>query len=578
LKCANYWSLSKEFIESQHNNRSIQRAVLQEKHLDYFINSDLQENRTDINYIQQWAERHFQTNDYFLNWVKQILKTENFLLFYKYLRFPLPTAKLVKNKIEPQLRRVFKAEDSDFKYDITGKEKSDFISDLNIKDFNEEIFNKLLYKHNSLIVSDLDSEESNKPIRYFVDIDKVVSIQEKNGKILRIAFSGCITYEEKEIDGYVYIDDKVYSFYNEDKELITEQQHDLGYAPVRFIMPDKYKDDCIIRESLFTFIRNDLEEYAFLKNLQKMTDPNGAIPVVTKIATETEDDNDSASGKGDPNSEFIMGSQVAKLYNQNSSVGGGDLQPGTIHEVPLEAIQDADGNINTDAVTNYLNFHYTPIEALEYLNDRIKELENNIIVTIVGDIITGSEQAKNIPQIEKSISVLENTLISLSEKLNRIRKLSDTDMLSLKYGKELVNEVFIHYGTDFFLDSESKLFENLGKAPNALERKNIIVRINQNRYKNNADIYSRQKILYDIMPYVSDVDFDKALSQGQVSEINKDYQLRFTYWIGIFESRYGDIVTFYKDLEGRKSERLVVINNLMIDIIKEFKEKTVEIN
>ena len=563
----------KEFIESQYNGESIKKAAQQERHLEYFLSSELQENRTDSTYMQQWAERHFQTNDYFLNWIKLIFKTENFLTFYKYLRFPLPSTKLIKNKIEPQLRRVFKAEDSDFKYVVKGKDNEDFLNELNIKRFNEEMFDRLLYKHNSLIVADLDPNEKNKPSRYFIDIDKVVSIQEKDNKVYKIAYKGCIIHEDKEINGYIYIDDQRYAFYDSDKKLVTEHPHDLGHTPVDFITPNRYKNDFVIRESIYTFIRNDLEEYTFLKTLQKMSNANGVIPVVTKIQTSDNDDNDSST-PSEPNSDNIMGSQSAKIYNQNSSIGDGDLQPGTVHEVPLGAIQDADGNINVAAVTNYLNFHYTPVEALTYLNDRIKEYEESILVTIVGDIVTGTEEAKNIPQIEKSIAVLENTLISLAEKLNRIRKISDTDMLSLKYGKDLVNEVFIHYGTDFFLDSETKLFDDLQKAPNSLERKNIIVRINQNRYKNNTDILSRQTLLYDLMPYVSDIDFDKALAQQTVSDINKEYQLRFTYWISQFEANFGDIVQYYKEMDNDKEIRIASINNLIIELIN--KEKPEE--
>ena len=88
-------------------------------------------------------------------------------------------------------------------------------------------------------------------------------------------------------------------------------------------------------------------------------------------------------------------------------------------------------------------------------------------------------------QIEKSIIVLENTLISLADLFNHIRAISDKNMLALKYGKDRVNEVFVFYGTDFFLESQSKLFIDLEKAPNPIERKNILTRINQNKYKNN---------------------------------------------------------------------------------------------
>jgi len=140
--------VSQDFIKSGYNSASLQKAVTQEKQLNYILNSNLQEDRVDQQYLTQWAERNYQTSDFFLNWVKSIFKTENFLTFFKYLRYPLPSTKIVHNRIEPQMLRVFNAEDSDFKYDIKGKDYSDFKEDLNIKKFNSEIFERLLYKHN----------------------------------------------------------------------------------------------------------------------------------------------------------------------------------------------------------------------------------------------------------------------------------------------------------------------------------------------------------------------------------------------------------------------------------------------
>ena len=71
--------MSKEFIESGYNKASLNDAAIQQEQLLYFTTSKLQDNRIDINYLQSWAERKYQTNDYFLNWVKTIFKTENFL-------------------------------------------------------------------------------------------------------------------------------------------------------------------------------------------------------------------------------------------------------------------------------------------------------------------------------------------------------------------------------------------------------------------------------------------------------------------------------------------------------------------
>ena len=561
--------MSKEFIEAQFNRTDIDAAANQEEQLTYFLDSSLQDTTLTQAYINEWANRKYKTNDYFLNWVKTIFKTENFLTFFKYLRYPLASTKLVKNKIEPQLRRVFNSEDADFKYDVSGAEDADFIPDLEIKKFNKDIFEKLLYKHNSLIVEDLDPTEPNKPFRFFLDIKDVVSILPARKGIDKIAFKASITRDEKLIQGILVIDSFAYRFYDKDHVLIEEKLHDLGRTPVNFISPWKFKGNFIIRESLYTYIREELEEYVFLKTLQRMTEPNGAIPVVSKIKVDPETKEDSKGSELEPSSDQIMGSQKATIHGQNEGQGTGDLQTGTLHEIPIEEIRNNDGSINMDVVTNWLSFHFIPIEALDYLKGRVIELKNSIISTMVGDVVESDEASKNELQIEKSISVLENNLVSIAEALNRIRWKSDSDLLGLKYGPERVNEVFIHYGTDFFLDSQTKLFDDLEKAPNSLERKNIIKRISQNRYKNNIDQASRQRILYDLLPYCSDKDFDIARDTQTAGDINTQYQLRFNYWISQFEAQFGDIVTFWKELTVDNSQKIVLINNLIIIIIQD---------
>ncbi|MCP4336258.1 MAG: hypothetical protein GY679_00185, partial [Mycoplasma sp.] len=96
--------MSKEFIEKGYNKNAITEASTQEQQLLYFTKSELQDTSE---YITAWAERNYKSNDYFLNFVKQVFKTENFLFFFKYLRKPLPSTKLINNKIRPQLKRVF---------------------------------------------------------------------------------------------------------------------------------------------------------------------------------------------------------------------------------------------------------------------------------------------------------------------------------------------------------------------------------------------------------------------------------------------------------------------------------------
>jgi hypothetical protein len=133
--------MSLDFCKKGYNSADIKKAAIQEEHISYVVNSDLQETNLTSEYLKQWAERKYQTTDHFLNFIKSIFKEDNFLLFCKFLRTPLPSAKIVNTKIRPQLERVFFAEDAETVYSVNGAKESDFIAMLDNENINEEIFN-----------------------------------------------------------------------------------------------------------------------------------------------------------------------------------------------------------------------------------------------------------------------------------------------------------------------------------------------------------------------------------------------------------------------------------------------------
>ncbi len=562
--------MSKEFIEKGLNSDNIRLAVEQQSQLSYFTESDIQENILTPEYISNWASRKYQTDDYFLNFIKSIFKEENFLLFTKYLRFPLPSSKIVKNEIEPNLRKVLYAENATFEHVVRDVTKEEVTELLNSKSFTKELFNHLLYRHNDLLVED---SNENGAYRYFLDIDLVKSIHVIDGKVIRIAFGGSAiiknteTGEPEEKEGTVYIDDKVYALYNEDLDLVDSHNHDLGRCPVDFISDVRFKNNDVVRESTFTFIREELEEYVFLKTLQKVTDPNGAFPIVTMLGSDDDGLSDTkGQSSGEPRIEDSMSSQQADVGGSNPPKGiGSDLQAGSV--VQIKPREKLDGSIDIDVVTNYITFHHIPVAVLENIDTRITNIEKSIITTIIGDVVSSNEASKNETQINMGVSTLENQLVSLSEKLDRIRSISDTNMLELQYPGR-VQKVFIHYGTDFYLDSIYKMMQEFKEAPNPIERKDILIRVSQSKYKNNEGKKARQKILYDLMPYSADIDFDRAVSSEAITEENLELYLRFNFWISTFEAQYGDIVEFAMSFNGSDEQRLNFITKLLKALIK----------
>ena len=548
-------------------------AQKQQKQIQYFATSSIQEEIT-IEYLRQWVNRNYRGNDQFLNWVKMVFRTDNFMSFYKYLRFPLISAKIVNDEIKPQLKRVFFADDSYFNYTVSKKETHD-PEECNSGFFNNEFFDKILFEHNSVVVHDLDN--INEPYREIINIDKVVAIDSEHGVIKRIAYlsdadvtESVFTSQIGTITGYSYVDDKEYIFYDKQYNILNRVPHDLGVCPADWISSENFStDNDIVKKSILSYVKNDLEELVFLKTLQRMTEPNGAIPVVVKlkgnVVSKIGENIKGASGK-EPMASSSVGSQQADTGNVlNGSES--QLQAGSVINVPIN--KKTDGSIDSEITKNYFQFHYIPVESLNYLNERIQEIESNIIISVLGDYQEQNSSAKNELQVSKSYSNKEDKLRWLSAELSRIKKLSDFKLLALKYGKDNV-QIDVFFGSDFFLETETDLYNNFAIAPNAIERRSILTRLAQVKNKFNHNKAKKEKILYKLMPYVSDKDFDTANAKGTIDPITFEYQTRFNYWITMFEASYGEINMFWDQLgDMKESEKLILINNLIKTIIKD---------
>lgn len=562
--------MSKDFIQSKIGSDSLEKARRQQGQLSYFTESSVQEDIT-TEYLNTWANRKYSSDDYFLNWVKNIFKTPNFLLVYKYLRYPLSTARLVNDNIMPQLKRVFHAEDSFFNYTINGEEVAS-PKEINPQEFDKAIFNELLFSHNNIIVTDL--ADINTPYTYSVDINNVVSIYSKHSVIEKIAFTASITTvsesgEYNTINGYLYIDSKEYAFYDSDYELVKLVPHDLGRCPADYISKDSFDSYDPLRKSIFTYVRSDMEEFQFLKTLQKMADANGAIPVATKLGKRDKTKNKDIKGKeGQPMAANLIGGQKAEFgieVHGNSS--GGDLQAGSMKNIaPIMK----DGNtIDMDIVQNYFKFFHMPTESLKYIQERIQELQKTILESVIGVISNQNNTTQNELQVRSGFVSAEDKLRNFSAQLSRIRQRTDYNILALAYGKDNVsNQAF--YGSKFFLETEAELYEVFKLSPNPIERRNTLLKISRTRNRFNEQAKERELILYHLLPYASDVDFKTAIDNAQVDSVTFQYQTRFNYWIGYFEADYGDIVEFWNDLgEISNSQKLIIINNLIIEIINQ---------
>jgi len=558
--------MSVEFVKEQEGIGYVRQAYKQQKQLSYFTQSEIQHDVT-TEYLRQWSQRNYAGTDYFLTWVKQIFRQQNFISFFKYMRKPLPSAKLINDEIKPQLKRVYFADDSYFKYSIRNKEV-ECPDDLKNETFENLLFNSLLFNHNDILVHDLN--DINSAYRELLCINDVVAIDSDDSIIEKIAYKAEVKINGIEVEGYLYMDDSVFIFYDKNYNELSNISHDLKRCPACWISNEAFStENDIVRKSIFSYVREELEEYVFLKTLLKMTEPNGAIPITVKLKTKTnslEGSDFKGINSQEPMSSNELGSQKAEYGKDTNSSNGSIMQAGSVIEIPQ--IKKADQSIDTDLIQNFAKFFYIPVECLDYLNKRIQEIERSIIANVLGDYQQNNDAAKNETQINSSTHNKQDKLRAISMNLSWVRNQSDLMLLGLQYGIENVG-VSLFYGSDFFLDNETELFNLFQKAPNPIERRNLLLRIGKTKYRFNKGRAERETILYTLLPYASDTDFDKALSQNLVDNTTKQLQLRFNYWISLFEARFGDISVFYNNLKASNSEKIIMINNLLIDLIDE---------
>lgn len=559
--------MSLDFIKEREGSKHLATARRQQRQLSYFLQSNIQED-VALEYFKTWAESNYRSNDDLFNWVKTVFRKENFLSFYKYLRFPLISSKIINDEIKPQLKRVYYADDSYFNYVVKGQEINN-PDELDNKCFEDILFNAMLFRHNDIIVHDLN--DINSPYREIIAIENIIAIDSDNNKIERVCYSACIESEDEsktEIEGYLYIDDKEYVFYDRDlTKAIKTIPHDLGYCPACWVSNEPFStDNDIVRKSIFSYVKRDLEKLVFLNTLLEMSEPNGAIPTVVKIKTTS---NKTKDIKGESDKEPMASNSITSQQAEfGKTVQGSEsfLQTGTQISIPLDKLKDTDGKFNTDLITNFAKFIYIPTECLDYMNKRITEIKNGVIQNVLGDYTEQNQSAKNELQVGKSYINKQDILRAISLNLSWVRNQSDKTILALKYGIDNV-DVSVFYGSDFFLDNENDLFDLFKNAPNPIERRTLLKRIGKTRYRFNPSLAERTTLLYSLMPFTSDVDFDKAISNSIIDDTTKQLQLQFDYWIAMFESEYGDILQFYKDSKATENEKLIMIKNLILNLI-----------
>jgi len=544
IKC----KYSSDLDKARKHQRYIQmysETALSDDQLDYIsgdkINSAL-------------IEKFWNDTNPFSVWLAGWMRKDNLRSFLKFLRMPFPTVSLIQDEVEPQLRKVFESQNTSFEYEFKGEslttEANKFIVDHGYNDFvKDELFDEMFYRHNSIVVTDMDSQIENMPVRLFINIDKIVSIdlKQNSDEIEYVIWKdyGKIMLGESEYKGDLFymFDDVSYNIYvqREDKYiLVNSVPHDLGKCPATFVSPKRLNSHSrIIRKNVFFSNKLDkLEEFVLYRTLLKMTGVNGAFPIISmyKAKNNCGFKTDNSICKGGiiyTNDKVTLDGNEPKRC-PSCSTKSFTAQPGTIVGLPIPVPPEGTDPKDfkpIDLNANFIKFHHIPVDILNWLEDYVETLEKSIYYALVGkEKSDTNKEAVNEKQVESQNETYRNNLIRLSRLLSTVRQEIDSQSLGLRYGDKFIS-ANINYGDSYLINTEKDMYEMKTLSQNPVDKKDIQEQIISSKFKNNDKEKARQLILFNLLPYATVDDKDFITKMEALNPLQVELRLNFNKYI-----------------------------------------------
>ncbi|MFW6370553.1 MAG: hypothetical protein ACOC10_05030, partial [Bacteroidota bacterium] len=271
----------------------------------------------------------------------------------------------------------------------------------------------------------------------------------------------------------------------------------------------------------------------------------------------------------DVNTKPIIENNIQKLcpscgFNKHLSGGAGNLI--TI-DFNNQAVLDGKVNPSTELV-RYISPDITGVQT-QY--DRIRELEDRITKSIVGEDNVITRESINELQQEAKYQSKENVLSEIADRYSEIIEFTEKTICKLRYGERFISNSYF-MGSKFFIRTVDELMLMKEKTTNPIERSDIQKQIIELRYKNNPKKKKRELLLYDLLPYssVSDAVFNEYVTAGRINDNDFILRTNFDNIISEFEMQRGDIVnfidTFFNENVSMYS-RIQTIKSLISEII-----------
>lgn len=509
--------------------------------------------------------KEFAWNEFVL-YLQTILSKSKYEKIKDFIKYPLSSVDITENCLN-DIYKIFDARNSYFHNDFDKIENNNVISNyLNENDilnwFVENGKAVLKNKPNSIIV--IDKNKEGKPYLLLVDSKRLYDFQLKTDSELEYII---FEHSKEKINGEIITNYSVYDdvYYRVFQEINGEYflkegyeiKHNAKSCPARMFLNDKLNEENDYnRKNPFSNAISKLEEWQIFDIYKFYADHYSAFPVIEAPADNCGVD---ACIKGFiHNEDTYNDGEVIKtrtVYTPCEVCKSKDLiGPGTT--IRVQPKEDKDD----PSESGIFRFISNPTENLEYIKNKLTEIETSIISNVTGkqaNLESGKQQAFNEKQVKNSVEAKQNILVDLKLNFDLAYKWTIEKIIELINPNVKVN-VNVNFGTEFYLLSESDLqalFENAQKIgiPDA-EIDMIYNQLIETKYKGNIKKISRLKLIkkLDILPYKNTDQAILLFDKNIISKKDLIFKIGLVKFVEKFEDEYSSIIDFGIELEPKK--------------------------
>lgn len=510
------------------------------------------------------------------------LSEERDVRITEFIQYPLTVCGITEGLMS-DLYKVFNAGNSYFNIDTVkkngGEKLRKVFEQINLNRWIEEEGKEVLKnKPNTIVV--IDKNDDGDPYLISVTNDRLIDFKLKDDGVnleyvTFIHSTKTNDAGEEEIRIALY-DDETYYVVLKSKDgthtIEREVKHNLGFCPARMFLKRKLNSNGELnRRSPLSLVLSKLQEWQLFDLYKFYTDHYAPFPIVEMVRSQCGDDRCKNGTIYEDETYYVADEAKHRVKTSECPVCKSHNQIGVGAKIMIDPQEE-----DEPTASGKFRMINNDISQLNYLKEKLQEIELGIKLKVVGADDVLKSEAVNELQVKGSFETKTNVLLAIKTNLDELYEWIAKTVAKLAIGEKPIN-VSANFGTEWYLVSEEELQNRFKTAKEVgLPKEELDMIYNQiieTKYKGNPNKINRLKIInrlnpcpYDTMQEKLDKRKNKIISQKELVISEK-----LVTFVKRFELEQGSIVEFGENLEPNEQFKQVqtIINSYADEYIKE---------